>query len=75
MGGRPGGALSGEVIVTEILADRQLAAIMVIDVVGYSRLMGIDEEGTLAALKRLRHSVVSPQVAAYRGRIVKVMGE
>ncbi|MGI9524925.1 MAG: adenylate/guanylate cyclase domain-containing protein [Hyphomicrobiaceae bacterium] len=56
-------------------ADRQLAAIMVVDVVGYSRLMGIDEEGTLAALKLLRSTVVSPQVAAYRGRIVKIMGD
>ena len=55
--------------------DRQLAAIMVIDVVGYSRLMGLDEEGTLRALKHLRRTVVSPQVAAYRGRIVKVMGD
>lgn len=55
--------------------DRQLAAIMVLDVVGYSRLMGKDEEGTLDLLKRLRSTVVSPQVAAYRGRIVKVMGD
>jgi adenylate cyclase len=55
--------------------DRQLAAILVIDVVGYSRLMGLDEEGTLEALKRLRREVVSPQVAAYRGRVVKVMGD
>ena len=56
-------------------ADRQLAAIMVIDVVGYSRLMGANEEGTLAVLKNLKDGVVSPQVAAYRGRIVKVMGD
>lgn len=55
--------------------ERQLAAIMVLDVVGYSRLMGEDEEGTLATLKRLRASVVAPQAAAYRGRIVKVMGD
>jgi len=56
-------------------ANRQLAAIMAIDVAGYSRLMGIDEEGTLESLKHLRLTVVSPQVAAYRGRIVKVMGD
>ena len=55
--------------------DRQLAAIVVIDVVGYSRLMGMDEEGTLETLKRLRLSVVAPQIAAYRGRIVKVIGD
>lgn len=55
--------------------DRQLAAIMVIDVVGYSRLMGNDEEGTLATLKELKNSVVSPQITAYRGRIAKVMGD
>lgn len=54
---------------------RQLAAILVIDVVGYSRLMGLDEEGTLEVLKRLRRTVISPQVAAYRGRVVKVMGD
>lgn len=56
-------------------ADRRLAAIMVIDVVGFSRLMGRDEEGTLEILKRLRKSVVAPQVAANRGRIVKIMGD
>lgn len=56
-------------------ADRRLAAIMVIDVVGYSRLMGRDEEGTLDSLKRLRRTIVAPQVAAYRGRFVKLMGD
>ncbi|XWN33580.1 MAG: hypothetical protein ROR55_11195 [Devosia sp.] len=56
-------------------ADRRLAAIMVIDVVGFSRLMGRDEEGTLEILKRLRKSVVAPRVAANRGRIVKIMGD
>lgn len=55
--------------------DRRLAAIMMIDVVGYSRMMGLDEEGTLNRLKHLRQTVVSPQTAAYRGRIVKVMGD
>lgn len=56
-------------------SDRQLAAIMMIDVVGYSRLMGQDEEGTLALMKRLRRTVVLPQLAAYRGRLVKIMGD
>ena len=55
--------------------DRQLAAIMMLDVVGYSRLMGQDEEGTLTLMKRLRQTVVLPQLAAYRGRLVKVMGD
>lgn len=55
--------------------DRRLAAIMMIDVVGFSRMMGADEEGTLAMLKHLRQTVVSPQTAAHRGRIVKVMGD
>ncbi len=60
---------------TEPRIDRKLAAILVLDVVGYTRLMSSDEEGTLAALKHLRQSVIAPQIAAYRGRIVKVMGD
>lgn len=54
---------------------RQLAAIISIDVVGFSRLMGLDEEGTLDALKRLQKTVVSPQVNNHQGRIVKLMGD
>ncbi|MFC4270589.1 hypothetical protein GQF03_02565 [Sneathiella chungangensis] len=54
---------------------RQLAAIMSVDVVGFSRLMGVDEEGTLEALKRLRQTIVSPQVTNHQGRIVKLMGD
>lgn len=60
---------------TERRSERRLAAIMVLDVVGYSRLMGHDADATLEALKRLRRMVVAPQVAAYRGRMVKVMGD
>ncbi|WP_420586692.1 adenylate/guanylate cyclase domain-containing protein [Ruegeria sp.] len=60
---------------TQPRIDRRLAAILVLDVVGYTRLMGQDEEGTLAALKHLRQAVIAPQVAAYRGRFVKVMGD
>ena len=56
-------------------ATRRLAAIMSIDIVGYSRLMGVDEEGTLASLKRLRKTVVSPQVSGHGGRIAKLMGD
>ena len=60
---------------TDGKTDRQLVAIMVVDVVGYSRLMGDNEEGTLDVLKRLRRKVVKPQLTAYRGRIVKLMGD
>ena len=54
---------------------RRLAAILAADVVGYSRLMGADEVGTLAALKTRRRDVFQPAIARHRGRIVKVMGD
>jgi adenylate cyclase len=54
---------------------RRLAAILAADVVGYSRLMGIDEAGTLARLKALRRNLIDPQIAAHSGRIVKLMGD
>ena len=54
---------------------RRLAAILSADVVGYSRLMGIDEAGTLARLKALRRDLIDPNIAAHSGRIVKVMGD
>ncbi len=54
---------------------RRLAAIMSADVAGYSRLMGTDEAGTLSALKALRRDVFAPQVAAHKGRVVKLMGD
>src|SRR5215471_10086889 len=54
---------------------RRLAAILAADVVGYSRLMGADEEGTLAALKARRQDILQPMVAKHHGRIVKVMGD
>src|SRR5882724_11669922 len=56
-------------------AQRRLAAIMALDVVGYSRLMERDEAGTLAALKARRREVLQPAVAKHHGRIVKVMGD
>ena len=52
----------------------RLAAILAADMVGYSRLMGVDEAGTLARLKVLRAEVVDPQIATHRGRVVKLMG-
>jgi TolB-like protein len=55
--------------------ERRLAAILAADVAGYSRLMGVDEEGTLAALKNLRKSLIDPKIAEHRGRIVKTTGD
>ncbi len=54
---------------------RRLAAILAADVVGYSRLMGVDEAGTLARLKALRKDVIDPRIAEHGGRIVKLMGD
>ena len=54
---------------------RRLAAILAADVVGYSRLMGADEEGTLAQLKAHRRALVDPKIAEHRGRIVKTTGD
>jgi adenylate cyclase len=55
--------------------ERRLAAILAADVVGYSRLMGADEEGTLARLKALRREVADPKIKEHRGRIVKTTGD
>ncbi len=56
-------------------AQRRLAAILAADVVGYSRLMGADEGGTLARLKALRAEVFDPETATHNGRIVKTTGD
>jgi adenylate cyclase len=56
-------------------AQRRLAAILAADVVGYSRLMQLDEAGTLAVLKARRTEVLQPIVTKHRGRIVKLMGD
>jgi adenylate cyclase len=55
--------------------ERRLAAILAADVVGYSRLIRADEEGTLAALQALRSELIDPRIAAHKGRIVKEMGD
>jgi adenylate cyclase len=55
--------------------ERRLAAVLAADVAGYSRLMGRDEERTLARLKTLRKTLVDPAIAAHRGRIVKSTGD
>ena len=54
---------------------RKIAAILVSDVVGYSRLAGADEEGTLATLRALRADLIEPTVAAHHGRFVKSTGD
>src|SRR4051794_39354065 len=54
---------------------RRLAAILAADVVGYSRLMSVDEAGTLAALKSRRREVLDPLIAKHRGRLFKLIGD
>src|SRR5215469_1583125 len=54
---------------------RRLAAILAADVAGYSRLMGADEEGTLAELKAIRRNLGDPKIAEHRGRIFKTTGD
>ncbi len=59
----------------EARVQRRLAAILAADVAGYSRLMGEDEEGTLAALKAIRRELGDPKIKEHRGRIVKTTGD
>src|SRR4029077_12856005 len=54
---------------------RRLAAILAADVAGYSRLMGVDEEGTLERLKAHRRELIDPKIAEHHGRIVKTTGD
>jgi class 3 adenylate cyclase len=56
-------------------AQRRLAAILATDVVGYSRMMGADELGTLAAVKAWHKDVVEPLMSKHNGRIVKLIGD
>jgi adenylate cyclase len=56
-------------------AERRLAAIMVADIVGYSRLIEQDEASTLAAIKSLREQAIDPLLTEHKGRIVKLMGD
>ena len=55
--------------------ERRLAAILAADVAGSCRLIGIDEEGTLAQLKALRKTLFDPKIAQHHGRIVKNTGD
>ena len=59
----------------EASVERRLAAILAGDVVGYSRLMGVDEVGTLRALKAIRRELADPAIAAHHGRVVKTTGD
>ena len=54
---------------------RKIAAILVADIVGYSRLAGADEERTLARLRALRSDLFDPTIAVHHGRIVKRTGD
>ena len=54
---------------------RRLAAILAADVVGYSRLIGADEEGTLARFKAIRTELIDPAIGAHNGRLVKTTGD
>src|ERR1051326_7937162 len=60
---------------SEERVERRLAAILAADVAGYSRLMGADEEGTLAALKALLRELIDPKIKEHRGRVVKRTGD
>jgi adenylate cyclase len=55
--------------------ERRLAAILAADVVGYSRLMGKDEAGTVTALRHHRETLIEPTAARHHGRIIKLMGD
>ena len=55
--------------------ERKLAAILAADIAGYSRLVGLDEEGTLARLRALRRELIDPAIAQHRGRIFKTTGD
>ena len=60
---------------TDLGVQRRLTTIMAADVVGFSRLVEVDEAGTLAALRHLRQGVLEPLIAEHQGRLVKLMGD
>jgi TolB-like protein/class 3 adenylate cyclase/Tfp pilus assembly protein PilF len=71
----PASIAASEAILTEQRVERRLAAVLAADVAGYSRLMGGNEEGTLARLKAVRKTLADPAIASHRGRIVKTTGD
>src|SRR5262244_327204 len=62
-------------LATETRAERRLAAVLVADVAGYSRLMGVDEEGTHARLRAHFRELIDPKIKEHRGRVVKNTGD
>src|SRR5215472_15583931 len=68
-------AKGGHGAVSDSRVEHRFAVVMCADVVGYSRLMGADEEGTLAHLNTVRRSLFDPTIAVHRGRIVRAMGD
>jgi adenylate cyclase len=80
------GSRAREILVSDVVArdenrgvearvDRRLAAILAVDIAGYSRLMGANEEGTLRQLKEHRKELIDPKITEHRGRIVKTSGD
>lgn len=67
--------MAGSHAMTNSGVERKLAAILAADVVGFSRLIGLDEEGTIARLQALRRDAIDPAIALHRGRIVKTTGD
>src|SRR5215469_2972699 len=74
-GCRMGRRLPQSRIARAMTATRRLAAILAADVVGYSRLIGTDESGTLERLRALRRELLDPKIAEHRGRLVKTTGD
>ena len=68
-------AITGEEALSGERVERRLAAILAADVAGYSRLMGEDEDGTLARLRAHRRELIDPKIAEHHGRIVKTTGD
>jgi class 3 adenylate cyclase len=66
---------SGDLGISAVSETRKLAAILVSDVVGYSRLAGADEDRILARLRTLRSDLIDPTIAVHHGRIVKRTGD
>lgn len=65
--------LFGEFLIERV--ERRLAAVLALDVAGYSRLVGADDEGTVARWKALRETLIDPKIREHRGRIVKSTGD
>lgn len=69
------GSPSGDWSVADQGVQRRLAAILAADVVGYSRMIGLDETGTLTRLRQVRHEIVNPVLTEHGGRVFKLVGD